>query len=68
MVDKNPTDGYIVDSRCELVGLHHPSMSDTHHSSVGTIHYKIEVGALDFQVPNVWLHIVSDVAKEEFIC
>lgn len=67
MVDMNPTDSYIVESRCELVGLCHPSMSDTHHGSVRTINYEAEVGAFDLQEPNEWLHIVMDVAKEEFV-
>lgn len=68
MIDENPIHGYIVKSGCELVGLGHSSMCDPHHSAVRTVHYKTEVSTLDLQVPNVWLDIVLDVAKEEFIC
>ena len=68
MVDENATHGYIVESRCELICLGHSSMSDTYHSAVRIVHYKTEVGSLELQMPNVWLDIVLDVAKEEFIC
>ena len=67
MVDKNSIHSYTIESRCELVGLGHSSMCDTYYSAITTIHYKTEVGTLDFQVPNVWLDVVLDVAKEEFI-